>query len=162
MSKCKRFYEIISASVDSQANALEQLALQEHVKSCNICKNELALQYALKDMMRSYQSAADVDVSSKVMRKIRYLKMDNDAMETAIVQTPRFSNKWVAMCLMFALTTAGLFFGNGVIGEKMIYASNPDPAKIYASYIYQHLHDDEIPYILNRKNSDFKHVSFIK
>jgi anti-sigma factor RsiW len=162
MSKCQRFYEIISASVDSQANALEQLALQEHIKSCNACKSELAQQYELKDMMRSYQSAADIDVSSGVMRKLRYLKMENEATAPITPQTPRFSNKWVAMFMMFALTTAGLFLGNGASGEKMVHTSNPDPAKIYASYIYQHLHDEETQFVLDRRNSDFKHVSSIR
>lgn len=163
MSKCQRYYEIISAFVDSQANALEQLALQEHLKSCNICKNELASQYALKDMMSSCKSAADIDISSNVMRHIRYMKREEYDMMRVANYSSKHSHRWIAMGVMFALTTAALFLGNGGNSGSNVYANQPDPAKAYANYIYQHVNDED-SYAINYQdsNSSYKQVSFIK
>ncbi|MDR2884360.1 MAG: zf-HC2 domain-containing protein [Deferribacteraceae bacterium] len=159
MSKCQRYYEIISAFVDSQANALEQLALQEHLKSCNTCKNELASQYALKDMMRSYQAVhTDLDLSSNIMRQIRYKRQEDEHLAEIMHYQAKVPNRWVALGVMFAMTATALFLGSG----STVYAQKPDPAKEYASYIYQHVNDEEYRSSYQPTDNSIKQVSFIR
>jgi anti-sigma factor RsiW len=159
MSRCQRYYEIISAYIDSQANALEQLALQEHLKSCSACKQELASHYALRDMVQSYKPIADINITSSVMRQIRYNKQEEAIIHPAHF-TEKVGNRWIALGVMVLMTATALMLGNV---DNAVYAQKPDPAKEYATFLYQHVNDEESHSISYQgSDSSFKQVSFIK
>ncbi len=157
--KCTRFYEIISAFVDSEATALEQLALQEHLKSCPNCKSELASQYSLREMLSEYQPVFDrIDISSKVMQRI------SSPVRFSIEEPPAFFDapahktpQWVAVAFMLAITAAAVFSAHRANTSVANAAS--DPAMAYTSYIYEHVNDGNTSRSALNNNPMYKQVS---
>ena len=158
--KCVHFYEIISAFVDSEATALEQLALQEHLRNCPSCKNELASQFALKEMLSGYQSAFDrIDISAGVMCRISSLE-EFPAEPSAIYAGAKAHKmpQWVAIAFMLAITAATVFSAHRA-NERVANAAN-DPAMAYTTYIYEHVNEGYYRDSKLDNNQRYKQVSF--
>lgn len=165
--RCKQFYDIISAFVDSEANALETAALQEHLKSCEICKNELASQYALSGMVKDCHNSGicNIDVSKSVMSKIIHKNELDDIFEYAVDadavisrQTRKF--KYVAAAFMCAITAAAVFSARTTNNMQMA-AAEPETYE-YTAYIYDHLNTPDLEYVSNSGNLQLNMVSFVK
>ncbi|MDR0453925.1 MAG: zf-HC2 domain-containing protein, partial [Deferribacteraceae bacterium] len=151
-----RFYEIISAFVDSEATALEQLALQEHIKICPKCKAELDSQYALKKMLGRYPSVSGkIDVSADVMRRISAMDKSFDEMPAAFAETNAYKTpQWLVIVFMLVITAATVFSAHRA--GSNIAGSIQDPV-IYTSYIYEHVNDNNN---LKTGGNDNKQLSF--
>ena len=143
---CNRFYEIISAFVDSEATALEQHALQEHIKSCAKCKTELDSQYDLKELFGEYQrDSKRIDISAKVMKRIGFIE-NNPEDNPALYSGKDHSHfQWAAVAFMLILTAAVVFSAHRINSANTV----KDPDIAYANYIYEHV-SDEINDTLNR------------
>ena len=164
--RCNKFIDIISAYVDSEASALEQLALQEHLKSCSYCKAELESQYMLRDMVKEAHGFADVNINitSSVMARISEKKDIRDEMLTlagaggAIARTGS-SAGWVAMALMFAITMTAVFSAHKM--QTQVAVAEENHSSEYASYVYEHLATPELTG-LHYSDPQMKQVSFSK
>lgn len=137
--KCAKVQELISAYVDAEANALEQLALQEHMKGCPACKNELMNQYSIKSMAKGYMAdTPDIDITSRVMSRVLAPKSE-EVTEVYHSFAAKYS-KWMVATFVMALTAAALFSAHmntaDIAGVQM-----PSPATEYAEYIYEHIRD---------------------
>lgn len=142
--RCTRVQEIISAFVDSEANPLEQLAMQEHVKSCSVCKRALADQYTLKSLVKTVKRTdPSVDLSANIMKRL--------STRTPEISVPRKYSGIVAaamMAVVLLVATISVRFENEhavppVIADAMQTDTLEDKnAPEYAEYIYQHLADN--------------------
>ncbi len=136
--KCAKFCEIISVYVDSEANALEQLALQEHLKGCNTCKNELITQYTLKDMVKEYNSGApEVNITPKVMSRLAASQHGAFRPEhnSFIIK----HSKWMVATVVITLTAIALFSAH--MSTHTMIADNMDREMRYTEYVYAHVSD---------------------
>lgn len=164
--RCKQFCDIISAFVDSEANALEQAALQRHLNSCDICKKELGSQYTLKQMVKDCQcSNYDIDISSSVMSRIMNKNSLDSLLDNAIaVDEPQIRKqiklRWIAAAFMCAITMAAVFSANK-INSQIASADISDNVVNYTTYIYEHLNTPDLDYTA-LSDPQLSRVSFIK
>lgn len=164
--RCKKFYDIISAFVDSEANALEQAALQEHLKSCDICKKELTSQYTLKQMLKDCQcSNHDIDISSSVMSRIMNKNSLDSLLDNAMVVDGPLTRKplklrWAAAAFICAITMAAVFSTNK-INSQIAAVDVSDNVVDYTTYIYEHLNTPNLDYTTS-SDPQLSRVSFIK
>ena len=138
MKRCTKIAEVISAYVDNAANPLEQLAMQEHIKACPLCKAELEFQYSLKAMMSStysHSAMCTADVSSAVMARLA-------ATPKVPVRTGQNRFMVAAVMAIVMLTTALTINFENKTKPQVIETASYD----YADYIYQHLSDDFMIY----------------
>lgn len=142
--RCTKFTAIISAYVDSEATAFEQLAMQEHIKTCAYCKAELESQYILREMVRESHSFSDninINVSTSVMASIRQKKQNADMDFAAMAQSAAIATKshnWVAVALMFAITMAAVFSAHRLNSHVAVAEAEP----MYSEFVYEHLSSD--------------------
>lgn len=69
---CTKFHELISLYVDEETSAVQRQALEKHMETCQDCKNYMANQIKLKDMIReSYAQTVDIDISASIMNRIQ-------------------------------------------------------------------------------------------
>lgn len=147
--RCMRFHEIISAFLDAEASPLEQLALQEHLKNCPLCKSELSSQYTLRGMIKEHAVIPErVDLAPSVMARIRQLK---EAPEEVLVDGPRYVPQWVAVAVTLIVTVLAIFSA---------HQGNPnfagDATKNYATYIFEHVNDSDEQFA---RNVSYKQIS---
>ena len=135
--KCGQFFEIISALVDSEATALELCALQEHLKYCSKCRTELTAQYKLKEILSEYQpTTRRIDVSAKVMSKIASSREYDEDGYPAGARVRSSPPQWLVVAFVVIITVAAIFSAQRVNTAK-------DPAVAYASYVYEHIIDED-------------------
>lgn len=154
--KCAKYLEIISAFVDSEATPLEQLAVQEHIKTCPHCKAELSNQYALKEMMSNKFKCGDsFDMSALIMQRIKS-GAGLGEQQTYCHENSVAASKWAVAAVMAMTILATAFAVN--FDKKEIIADSS--AKTYASYIYEHLADSD--FISNPGEHMVNQASYIK
>lgn len=132
---CSSIRALLSSYIDNELTDAENVAVTEHISSCESCKKLLSDMYKVQDMVKSvYAPKGDVDFSSKIMANIKHRKpygavsaVDDKVLDKENIKRGRRSTKRsIGSILMgkFVFSTVAAAAVLFAIGSTVVYFEN--------------------------------------
>ena len=118
MNRCRCIKEL-SSYLDSQLSGKRKIQIEEHLKRCALCSQELEKLKALSEKLKSWQAPAlDVSFDSSVKNKIVALELEKERVKmnkkTLSILIPAGA---IAGILIVSLLSLNVYMKRGVQGR---------------------------------------------